>query len=217
MIDKLTDFLGLLTSDAKLDQESLKVANRLLCFVLRGLSTTYVIPVGYFFTRNLKHDQLRIITLSVMKAVEESGFWIVRIVTGNHQTNTVMFRQMSADNTLQHVAPHPVREGEPLFLFFDPNHLIKKLRTNLLEREMFWSTDDQRWLFFLKALYKIQKNLLVKPVGLLRRAHVEPNNLEKMKVCRKTLIFSPVVISTLEYLQKNPQSHERAPEFRIVV
>ncbi|KAG0436971.1 hypothetical protein HPB47_017675 [Ixodes persulcatus] len=42
-----------------------------------------------------------------MKAVEEAGFRIVRIVTDNHQTNTAMFRQMSDDNTLQHVVPHP--------------------------------------------------------------------------------------------------------------
>ncbi|KAG0423903.1 hypothetical protein HPB47_000341 [Ixodes persulcatus] len=148
------------------------------------------------------------------KAVEEAEFRIVRIVTDNHQTNTAMFRQMSDDNTLQHVVPHQVCEGEPLFLSFDPNHLIKNLRTNLLEREMFDGAQMIKGGFFLKALYNIQKNLLVKPVRLLSRAHVEPNNLEKMKVCHVTLIFSPVVISTLEYLQKNPQSHERAPEFQ---
>lgn len=35
-----------------------------------------------------------------------------------------------------------------------------------------------------------------------------------MKVCHATLIFSPVVISTLEYLQEHPQSREKASEFR---
>ncbi|KAG0430199.1 hypothetical protein HPB47_022935 [Ixodes persulcatus] len=128
---------GLVDIRCEARSKATEVANRLLCFVLRVLSTAYVIPAGYFFTRNLKHDQLRIFTLSVVKAVEEAGFRKVRIVTDNHQTNTAMFRQMSDDNTLQHVVPHPVREGEPLFLSFDPNHLIKNLRTNLLEREMF--------------------------------------------------------------------------------
>lgn len=142
-----------------------KVANRLLCFVLRGLSTAYVIPVGYFFTRNLKHDQLRIFTLSVMEVVEEAGFRILRIVTENHQSNTAMFQQMSDDNTLQHVVPHPVREDEPLYISFDPNHLVKNLRTNLLEREMFDGAQTIEGGFFKKkALYNIRKNLLVKPV-----------------------------------------------------
>ncbi|KAH6948561.1 hypothetical protein HPB50_025148 [Hyalomma asiaticum] len=35
-----------------------------------------------------------------------------------------------------------------------------------------------------------------------------------MKVSRSTLVFSPAVISSLEFLQKNPKAHERASEFR---
>lgn len=68
-------------------------------------------------------------------------------------------------------------------------------------------------VFFLKELHAIQENLLVKPVRILSRAHVEPTNLEKMKVSRATAIFSPVVITTLEYLQSNPQSHKSAKKF----
>ncbi|XP_077523260.1 uncharacterized protein LOC144134172 [Amblyomma americanum] len=152
-------------------------------------------------------------TLSVIKAVEEAGIRIVRVVTDNHQTNTAMFRDMSEHSTLQPVVRHPVREGDPLFLSFDPNHLIKNLRTNLLEREMFDGVEPIRGGFFLHTLYEIQEQLLVKPVRLLSRAHVQPNNLEKMKVCRATLIFSPDVINTLEYLQEHPHSHEKASEF----
>lgn len=36
--------------------------------------------------------------------------------------------------------------------------------------------------FYPKELFEIQLELLVKPVRFLTRAHVEPNNLEKMKV-----------------------------------
>ncbi|KAL3187027.1 hypothetical protein MRX96_026120 [Rhipicephalus microplus] len=35
-----------------------------------------------------------------------------------------------------------------------------------------------------------------------------------MKVSRATVVFSPAVISSLEFLQKNPKAHERASEFR---
>ncbi|KAH7963757.1 hypothetical protein HPB52_022721 [Rhipicephalus sanguineus] len=135
----------------------------------------------------------------LMKAVEEIGFRIVRIVTDNHQTNAAMFRDMSDDNTLQHVVPHPVREGDPLFLSFDPSHLIKNLRTNFLEREMTDGVEPIRGGFFLKMLFNIQKDMLVKPVRLLSRSHVEPSNLEKMKVCRATLIFSSAVVAILEF------------------
>ncbi|KAH7953561.1 hypothetical protein HPB49_010084 [Dermacentor silvarum] len=150
---------GLVDVQCQAREPAAVVANRLLCFVLRGLSTVYVIQVGYFFTRNLKHDKLLLLMRSVIKAVEEIGFRIVRIVTDNHQTNTAMFRNLSDDNTLQHVVPHPEREGEPLFLSFDPSHLIKNLRTNLLEREMSDSIEPIRGGVFLKTLYNIHKEI----------------------------------------------------------
>uniref|UniRef100_A0A1E1X262 Putative tick transposon n=1 Tax=Amblyomma aureolatum TaxID=187763 RepID=A0A1E1X262_9ACAR len=191
-----------------------QVANRLLCFVLRGLSTAYVIPVGYFFTRCLKNDKLSTMTMEVMKAVEDVGFRVLRIVTDNHQTNVALFKGLSEDGTLAHAVPHPLRTGHPLFLSFDPNHLIKNLRTNFLEREM---TDGESLIqggFYLKKLFEIQSQLLVKPVRFLTRAHVEPNNLEKMKVCRATQIFSAPTVATLQFLQENPNCHPDAGQFK---
>ncbi|XP_077508836.1 uncharacterized protein LOC144120337 [Amblyomma americanum] len=191
-----------------------QVANRLLCFVLRGLSTPYVIPVGYFFTRCLKNDKLHSMTMEIMKTVEELGFRVARIVTDNHQTNVALFKRLSEDGALAHAVPHPFREGDPLFLSFDPNHLIKNLRHNFLEREMVDEGQAIRGGFYLRKLFEIQSQLLLKPVRFLTRAHVEPNNLEKMKVRRAMQIFSPPVIATLQYLQENSKCHPDASEFQ---
>lgn len=70
----------------------------------------FVIPVGHFFTRNLKHDWLCNLRLSVLNAVEEAGFLIIRVATDNHQANTAIFRGMSDDNTHQHVVRYPVQK-----------------------------------------------------------------------------------------------------------
>lgn len=37
---------------------------------------------------------------------------------------------------LVHKVTHPLQKTDPLFLSFDPNHSIKNLRSNFLEREM---------------------------------------------------------------------------------
>ncbi|KAH7933135.1 hypothetical protein HPB49_009069 [Dermacentor silvarum] len=144
-----------------------RVANRLLCFILRGLSTPHVIPVGYFFTRCLKGEQLSNITAEVMKLTEEAGFRIVRIVTDNHQTNVSLFKSLSDDGTLSHVVTHPMRVGDPLFLSFDQNHLIKNLRKNFLERELLDGDQLIKRGVYMKKLFEIQSQLLVKPVGIL--------------------------------------------------
>ncbi|KAL3234657.1 hypothetical protein MRX96_022621 [Rhipicephalus microplus] len=90
-----------------------EVPKRLLCFVLRGLSTAYVITVGYFFTRCLRSEQLRSMTMTVIKAVEDVGFRVTRIVTDNHQSNVALFKSLSEDGMLAHVVPHPLRQEVP--------------------------------------------------------------------------------------------------------
>ncbi|KAH7977684.1 hypothetical protein HPB49_003171 [Dermacentor silvarum] len=190
------------------------VANRLLCFVLRGLSTAYIIPVGYFFTRCLKNDKLFSMTMEVMKAVEQVGFRVARVVTDNHQTNVSLFKRFSQDGTLVHAVPHPLRECDPLFLSFDPNHLIKNIRTNFLEREILDGEKVIRGGFYLKKLFDIQSSLLLKSVRFLTRSHVEPTNIEKMKVRRATQTMSSEVIATLQFLQQYPKCHPEALLFK---
>ncbi|KAL3188196.1 hypothetical protein MRX96_023943 [Rhipicephalus microplus] len=161
-----------------------------------------------------RSEQLRSMTMNVMKAVKDVGFRVTRIVTDNHQSNVALFKSLSEDGMLAHVVPHSLQQGDPLFLSFDPNHLIKNLRNNLVEREMMDGDNLIQGGLYLKKLLSIQSQLLVKPVGFLTQSHVEPNNLEKMKVSRATQVFSPVVIATLEFLQENPQCHLDATEFQ---
>lgn len=119
-VDRIFGFVDM--GNATSDSGPPQVANRLLCFVLRGLATSYVIPVAYFFTRRMKHAELQSMTLAVMEVVESCGFHVVRLVTDNHQANIDMFRDFSEDGILQHVVRHPLRENDLLFLSFNPNH-----------------------------------------------------------------------------------------------
>lgn len=84
--------------------------------------------------------------------------------------------------------PHPLRENDPLFLAFDPNHLIKNLRTSFLEREMM-AGEGSFEMASTWSPFEIWYQLLVKLARFLTRSHVEPNNLEKIKVYRATQIF----------------------------
>ncbi|KAH9385016.1 hypothetical protein HPB48_027050 [Haemaphysalis longicornis] len=152
--------------------------------------------------------------MNVIKAVEDVGFRVTRIVTDNHQSNVTLFKSLSEDGRPVYVVPHPFKQGNPPFLSFGRNHLIKNLRNNLVEREMVNGDDLIQGGLYLKKPLSIQSQLLVKPLRFLTQSHVKPNNLEKMKVSRPTQVFFPVVIATLEFLQENPQCHPDATEFQ---
>lgn len=67
---------------------------------------------------------------------------------------------------------------------------------------------------FVKQLYDLQKNEVVKPVRFLTQKHVEPTNFEKMHVGRAVQLFSDDVISALSFLKEYPSRHPQAEKFR---
>ena len=166
------------------------LANRLLCFVASGLSTSYRIPVAYFFTKQLKGKELYEIVKYVCNEVESLGLSVVRLVTDNLSVNSAMFRQLSG-GTMMPVVPHPVDEERDIFLSFDYCHIIKNVRSQLLRHE--YGT-------YIKQLHEEQykANNTVKPVRFLSKKHVYPSSFEKMNVKRAVQVFSPPVTAALE-------------------
>lgn len=194
----------------------LMLANHLLCFVLEGLSTRYIIPVAYYFTRSLKGKELTELVKDVLHSVESSGFHIVRIVADNHKINTAMFAALG-DGTLQCEIPHPCDtstiDARRLFLSFDPNHIIKNLRNQFLERRM-WEKHGEISSSYVRKLYHLQKKEVIKPVRFLTSKHINPSNFEKMNVQRAVQLFSPEVSASIDFLRINSTAHANAHEFK---
>ena len=166
------------------------LANHLLCFVACGLSTSYKIPVAYFFTRQLKGQELYEIVKYVCKEVEMCGLSVTRLVTDNLSVNCTMFRYLSKGAIKERVS-HPADPKRDIFLSFDYCHLIKNARSQFL-RHPFGG--------YLKELYEIQyrESRNIKPVRFLTKKHVYPSNFEKMNVKRAIQVFSPPVTAALE-------------------
>src|SRR5438132_1072493 len=91
-----------------------------------------------------------------------------------------------------------------MFLSFDVCHILKNLRSLLLSmlRSMM-NNGKPISEFFLRELYNLQKDLVVKPVRRLTYKHVYPTNLDKMHVGRAVDIFSTDVITALSFLRQH--------------
>ena len=208
---KLDTFFGS-ASNGNCCKELYVQANRLLCFILYGLSTKFCIPCGYYFTKQLTGPQLHEKTLNIIRNVEDCGFSVVRIVTDNSKTNASMFRLFGNGKMIPNVS-HPCDPKRELFLSFDQNHIIKNVRSLFLENDM---TDGCELISgnFIKLLYLLQRDDNIKAVRNLTMKHIEPTNIEKMNVGRAVLIFSPPVTAAVKFLQKNSEKHQRAQNFK---
>ena len=185
--------------------EKPKVANKMLCFVIHGLSTRYTIPTGYFFHSTLTADELYSLTKNVLQFVTDCGFIVLRLVTDNASINVALFKKFG-DDSLKNCINHPILEQLPLFLSFDFCHAIKNARNLFLDHNLF-SSEGMISSGYLKQLYELQKDMPVKPVKYLTKKHLFPSNFEKMNVLRAIQVFHPTVTSSLRFLKDSGDSN----------
>lgn len=176
-----------------------KVANKMLCFVVQGLSTRYTIPAGYFFHSSLTTQELYLLTKNILQLLTNCGYIVIRFVTDNISTNVALFKKFG-NGSLKNSINHPILEHIPLFLSFDFCHALKNARNLFLDHDMY-SSQGKISSCYLKLLYDLQKGMPVKPVRYLTKKHLFPSNFEKMNVLRAIQVFSPTVTSSLKFLK----------------
>jgi hypothetical protein len=72
--------------------EILNIANKMLSYVIHGLSTKYTIPGGYFFHGTSSSETYFKITMNILELLTSSGFIVLRIVTDNFSANVKLFK-----------------------------------------------------------------------------------------------------------------------------
>lgn len=195
------------------DTESNTVlANKVLCFVVSGLSKSYKIPCGFFFTNQLSGKVLYRLTNHVIDEVEKCGLQVIGVVTDSYKINVTMMRHFG-NGSLKPVVSHPCNVDRQLFLSFDQCHIIKNVQNLFLDGDM---TDGSLPItgLFIKKLYELQKNEVVKLVRFPTQKHVEPSNFEKMNVGRAVQLFSDEVIAAVSFLMEYSYHHPKAEPFR---
>ena len=179
------------------------LANKLLTFVINGLSKSFSIIVGYFLVKKLTASQLLELTKHVIKEIEALGFQVEGLVADNASTNTKMFKLLNPEGILCHQVPHPNDKKRILFLSFDSSHIIKNVRNQFIDRPLKWN--GKRILFdYVKRLYEKQKNTLLKPVRKLSKKHLELTKIERQNVGKALDIFSRDLVAAMEtYRRQN--------------
>ncbi|KAK3917610.1 DNA transposase, partial [Frankliniella fusca] len=214
ILDKKQDQVyGLGTLDEEQEVSQRKLANKLLCFVIHGCSTSYTIPASYYFTRAVSGSDLHRLAMQLLQFLCEIGFFPIRIVGDNASANTKMFRIFGGGKLLPEV-DHPILPHLKFFMSFDPNHIVKNLKSQLIERTI--SAEDGVGNItgqYIAELYSLQKKELIKPVRWLTRKHVTPLGIEKQNVERAVQFFSTTITAALRYLHSSAAYHPRAQKF----
>lgn len=201
--DKHNDYIKGWCDDGK-NREKL-FADHVLVFMVRGIFKKYKQPIAYSFCRGTtKTESLKEQIKIVLKKILTTGLKVVATTCDQGSTNMAAINSLINETKANYLRKEEQYEegffeieNQKIFPLFDPPHLMKGIRNNLITKNLEFQINGKKriakWAH-LVALYK--KGPGYKGVRLIRKLsarHVIPGLIPKMKVKYCTQVFSRTV------------------------
>lgn len=186
--------------------ENQSPATEALVVMVVGLKGYWKAPVAYYLTNTLTAVVQTQLVQHILEALAEINIRVWSITMDGHATNVGMCSQLgcnikvSGNTTTKSYFPHPAT-GAPVYIVFDPPHMLKLTR-NLLQAygTLTSSTGSIQWQY-LSELHTIQEDEGLRMGNKLTSRHVHFDN-QKMKVNLAAQTLSLSVATALETLEE---------------
>lgn len=172
---------------------SAAAANHALVFMMRGRQYNWRQPISYYLASNsVAGDVLVPIILKVLDFIESAGFIVKSKVCDLGKPNERAVKLLG----ITPERPYIERFGRKIFFNYDPPHLIKCLRNNMLNHDFNVGGEIASFKAIIE-LYEKEKNLPAKSAPKLTERHIYPDNFFRMKVAPAAQVISNSVSAAL--------------------
>lgn len=214
----------------------IKEATHALVFMLGGIFTRWKIPVAFHFTpNNVNGALLKPIVDQLVQKAEGAGLYIHSITSDMGPVNLAMWREFGNIGynrnlkLIRHYIPHPVDNNRKLFFIADAPHLLKNLRTSLLNNKIielpteFLKTHNLSYPVVkcehVNELIDIQENLQFKLIPRIGNQDMKCTTFNKMKVNKATNLWNRNVSSAMNFYatEKGKKEFETTAAFIEVI
>ena len=89
---------------------------------------------------------------------------------------------------------HPADPSRKLFVSYDPTHILKNVRNQMIDRTLKWNGELVDFSL-IKLLFAKTINDGLSLCRYLTRRHVDPTNFERMKVAYARDVFRPEMVA----------------------
>ena len=189
-----------------------KPVNQALVLMVRGISTKWKQPFGYFLGHGsvTSAELSKIVREGVLK-LDKIGLNVRALICDQSATNIASLRKLGF--SLDPYKPHiqiPSHESI-VHIIFDPPHLIKNVRNNLIRHDIEVDGEIVSWKH-IQSFYDMDNRNPVRMAPKLTDQHLDPGPLLAMKVKLATQVFSHQVSSALKVcLEQQMMSQDASP------
>ena len=110
-------------------QETESPTRTLLSFMISSAAGNYSDLVCFVPVVTLNFDILMTHFKKVLEGLGKIGFLTLAVISDNHKVNAKLFTELSEGEMKPRIL-HPFDENRPLFLLFDPVHIMKNFFNN---------------------------------------------------------------------------------------
>ena len=162
------------------------VAKSSLVLMARGLLDNWKQPVAYFqVNESCGYDKLKEIVDNALLQLEAIGLKVVAIVSDQGANFIQYYNAMGVTEEKPFLEMH----GKIYYTIFDPPHLLKSLRNNLMKYNFLFDDKIASWSD-IKSFFDKEQKLAIRTAPKLTPKHINPSAFSKMKVKLATQVFS---------------------------
>lgn len=172
-----------------------KLAGQAMVFVIRGLYSSWKMPISYFLpATSVKHLVLSELLVEAVTRLFNCGFIVKALVCDQGANNVAAYKDLK------------ITKDEPYFLvgdrkvlaMFDVPHLFKNLRNNLIKKNFLFEGKEVSFKD-IKTTYEYDKNSSTSRALLhITDAHINPGPFQLMSCKLAMQLFSNRVVTAMK-------------------
>ena len=170
-----------------------KVATSALVFLVCSITGNWKQSLGYVLVNGAcDKDETERLMKEAIDKLDVIGLKVLVIMSdmGSNFHSLVNHLNITPEN------PWFIHNNTKYFVMFDPPHLIKCVRNNLMKYSFHFGSYTASWKD-IESLYEKDKSLPIRAAPKLTEKHIHPNNFCKMKVKLATQVFSHTVAASI--------------------
>ena len=170
-----------------------KVATSGLVFLVRSITGGWKQPLGYALVNGAcPRDEMEMLMKEAIDKLKGIGLTVV-VVMSDMGSN---FQSLAKHLNITPENPWFIHNNQKYFVMFDPPHLMKCVRNNLMKYPFKFGQYIATWKD-IENFYNQDKTLAIRTAPKLTEKHLHPNGFSKMKVKYATQVFSHTVAAAI--------------------
>ncbi len=170
-----------------------KVSTSGLVFLVRSITGGWKQPLGYALVNGAcPREEMEMLMKEAIDKLEGIGLTVVVVISdmGSNFQSLANHLNITPEN------PWFIHNNQKYFVMFDPPHLLKCVRNNLMNYPFKFGMYTASWKD-IEKFYNNDNTLTIRTAPKLTEKHLHPNGFSKMKVKYATQVFSHTVAAAI--------------------